>query len=157
MIRLRPATADDARRIFEWANDPTTRAVSFSSEPIPWETHVAWFARKLADPACRLYVVCDDDEPVGQVRLDHEGARATISVAIAEPHRGRGLGVAAIRAALLESEAEAIDAFILDDNARSIAAFERAGFTLAERTTIAGRGAVRLELTRRSDSPGPAT
>ncbi len=156
-MRLRPATAEDARRIFEWANDPSTRAVSFSSEPIPWETHVAWFERRLADDACQLFLACDGEEPVGQVRLDHDGARATISVSIAAEHRGRGLGVAAIREAARVADVEAIDAFILEDNARSVAAFERAGFVFAERTTIQGRAAVRLEFTRRPGSPRPGT
>jgi spore coat polysaccharide biosynthesis predicted glycosyltransferase SpsG len=48
-LSLRPANADDARLIWEWASDPTVRAVSFTSVPIPWETHVRWFDSKLSD------------------------------------------------------------------------------------------------------------
>ncbi len=145
-MTLRPATEDDATRLFDWANDPSTRAVSFHAEPIPWDTHVAWLRKKLAERACRLFIAEADGEPVGQVRLDAADDRATISVSIAKAHRGRGLGVAAIRAAT--AHAEGIDAFILADNTSSVRAFERAGFTFAEDVEIEGRAAVRFVWTR---------
>ncbi|MEQ9500370.1 MAG: GNAT family N-acetyltransferase [Deltaproteobacteria bacterium] len=145
-VTLRPATEDDAKRLFDWTNDPTARGVSFNADPIPWDTHVAWLEKKLADRACRLFIAEVDGAPVGQVRLDAADDRATISVSIAKAHRGRGLGVAAIRAAT--AHAEVIDAFILADNAASVRAFERAGFTFAEDVEIEGRAAVRFEWTR---------
>ena len=37
-VALRFATPQDARLLWEWANDPVTRQVSFSTAPIPWTT-----------------------------------------------------------------------------------------------------------------------
>ncbi|MGH9508910.1 MAG: UDP-2,4-diacetamido-2,4,6-trideoxy-beta-L-altropyranose hydrolase, partial [Terriglobales bacterium] len=53
-LRLRRATEQDCRLLWEWANDPDTRANSFSSELIPWDDHQRWFRAKLSDPACLL-------------------------------------------------------------------------------------------------------
>jgi len=43
-LRLRCAAEGDSRTIWSWANDPETRAHSFSTEPIPWEKHTTWYA-----------------------------------------------------------------------------------------------------------------
>lgn len=55
-MSLRPAVADDSRRLFDWANDPVVRSVSFRSEPIAWEDHSRWFAGKLTDPQAALFI-----------------------------------------------------------------------------------------------------
>jgi UDP-2,4-diacetamido-2,4,6-trideoxy-beta-L-altropyranose hydrolase len=39
MITLKRATQEDCRLIWKWANDPDVRAASFSSKPIPYDTH----------------------------------------------------------------------------------------------------------------------
>ena len=92
-VRVRPATLDDARPVLDWANDPVTRSVSFTQSEILWEDHQPWFARRLADPGCRLLIGENaQGAPVGMVRFDlHEGV-ATISINIAPAHRGQGLG-----------------------------------------------------------------
>ncbi len=60
-LHLRRARADDIRILWEWANDSEVRAASFSSAPIPWETHVAWFTEKMA-PARSLIFIAEDEE-----------------------------------------------------------------------------------------------
>ena len=57
-VRLRRAEANDSRMIWSWANDPLTRAVSFSSDPIPWESHVEWFRGAARRFEC--HVLCRD-------------------------------------------------------------------------------------------------
>ena len=53
LLDLRRAGPDDCATLWEWANDPLTRAQSFSPTAIPWDSHVAWFEARLADPASR--------------------------------------------------------------------------------------------------------
>lgn len=158
LLDLRSATPDDCRRVFDWANEPATRAASFSSEPIPWETHVQWFTRKLADPQCRLWIVEACPATLGQVRFDLEGRVAAISVGLDPAQRGRNLGAlliwAACRKLAREADVERIVAFIKPDNAASIRAFEKAGFARAGATTVNGQPALRFEFDPRKDADG---
>ncbi|MCA9563854.1 MAG: N-acetylneuraminate synthase family protein [Myxococcales bacterium] len=59
-LTARPATRDDLLTVFEWANDPTTRANSFISDPIPLETHTVWFESRLTDPKRRIFMALQD-------------------------------------------------------------------------------------------------
>ena len=68
--------------------------VSFSSDPIPWETHVDWYAGRLRDVHCFFYLAADEGgNPIGQVRFDLAGREAVISVSLCgERHAARGVG-----------------------------------------------------------------
>jgi len=46
-LSLRKIVASDKELIFDWANDKTTRENSFSQQPIDFETHSAWFDKKI--------------------------------------------------------------------------------------------------------------
>jgi UDP-2,4-diacetamido-2,4,6-trideoxy-beta-L-altropyranose hydrolase len=138
-LRLRRVEEDDCRLIWEWANDPVTRAVSFSSAPIPWEAHVDWFYRKLEDRSCVFLVVeLPDGTPVGQVRYDREEHEWIISVSVAPEFRGRGYGTAIIALSLdaFWRQYRALHAYIKPDNLASIRAFEKAGFVDQGMTTV---------------------
>jgi UDP-2,4-diacetamido-2,4,6-trideoxy-beta-L-altropyranose hydrolase len=153
-VSVRRAGHDDCRPIWEWANDPAARAASFSSGPISWERHVAWYAKKLSDPACYLYVVTDAQErPVGMVRYDVEASEAVVSINIAPAQRGRGLGPVVLRTTarklFAESDVQRIVALVKPENRVSVAAFERAGYDLLDESTVEGPNAFRLVLSRK--------
>jgi RimJ/RimL family protein N-acetyltransferase len=147
-LTLRDAEPGDARLLFEWVNDPVTRAQSFTQAAIAWEDHERWFARKLADARCLLLIAQDRHGlAVGQVRFDlGEDASAIISVAIAPEQRGRGLGAAAIAGACeaLHARHGAIKvlAYIRRDNLASQRAFSRAGFSAPVAVDYRGHAAV---------------
>lgn len=149
-LSIRPAIEADRALLFEWANDPVTRAQSFSSGAITWEAHCAWFAGVIADPDRRLYLLlAPRDEPVGQARFDPSGARdAVISLALAPAWRGRGLAATAIRLATERARREAgfvvIHAYIRPGNAASRKAFARAGYTERGPAQVRGQEAVHL-------------
>ncbi|WP_294520712.1 GNAT family N-acetyltransferase [uncultured Anaerovibrio sp.] len=90
-LYLRPATVDDARLIFEWANDSKVRENSFNTDDILWDDHLAWFNRTLADESTLLFILMKDDAPVGQVRLANSD-KWQISYSIASVYRGQGYG-----------------------------------------------------------------
>ena len=90
-LYLRRATVDDARLIFEWANDPEVRGNSFNTDDILWDDHLAWFNRTLADESTLLFILMKDDAPVGQVRLANSD-KWQISYSIASVYRGQGYG-----------------------------------------------------------------
>ena len=97
VLCLRKATEADAEILFRWRNEPETRANSFHTEPISYEEHVAWLAAALHNPAQEIYIFCDDDVPIGQVRLSTEEDVATISYSIDVAYRAQGLGQAMLR------------------------------------------------------------
>lgn len=153
LLTLRPAGPEDARLIFDWANEPATRAASFSSEPIPWEQHRDWFAGKLRDPDCHFYVVLGPQQtPIGQVRFDRAGEDAVISVSLDASARGHGTGSAVISAAcrefFQENDTPAVAAYIKPDNEASLSAFLNAGFEPLAPTTVRGQTAAHLVFRR---------
>ncbi len=152
---LRPASAEDCRFLWELANEPAVRAVSFTGEPIPWESHCRWFAARLADPRCVLLIVTDvRGAPLGQVRFDRdpEQKQAVISVSLAPASRGRGLGVSVIREAsrdlLATGQADSVLALVKIDNDASRRAFLKAGFVEDGTTEVRGSPALRLVMRR---------
>jgi len=142
--------ASDRRRIFDWSNDPEARSVSFRPEPILWQEHCAWFKTKLRDPDCFFYKVGLLGKPVGQVRFQRSGRKATISVTLDKKFRGRRLGSPILRLAARKVFREAgisrIDAFVKKTNAASLGVFRRAGFKACGRRTAGGHDAVLLTL-----------
>ena len=132
-INLRPVDLDDADLLLEWANDPGTRAASFSSEPISGSKHIRWLEKKLDDKDCYFFIAVDYQAiPIGQIRFDCEDRAAVISVSIAAQYRGSGLGspviMAASRKILRIAPVDRIDAYVRADNEKSRRAFINAGY-----------------------------
>lgn len=91
-IYLREATSEDIDLIFGWANDPIVRKNSFNSDPIFYDNHVAWFHRMMEDDSVLQFILMEDEEPVGQIRLTINNDEAEIGYSIASNHRGKGYG-----------------------------------------------------------------
>ena len=149
-IQLRPAEADDATFLFQWANDPDVRKMSLSPDPILWESHQRWFNAKLASDACWMFVAVDKaGQPVGQIRFDvtEEGC-AEVDVHTDPDRRGQGIGLQLIllgvQRLLENSSIDTVTALIQCDNAGSRKAFERAGFQMMGAQRIADRECVRM-------------
>ncbi len=148
-LSLRPVRREDSRLLWTWANDPTVRAVSFSSDAIPWETHEAWFERKLRDDRCRILVAeSEDGSPLGVVRFEATTPdQAVISVSLDQSRRNAGLGTRLLELGVDEyfrsEPVDVIDALIKVDNIASRRAFEKAGFAFVREETFNGQPAAR--------------
>jgi RimJ/RimL family protein N-acetyltransferase len=143
-IRIRHAAMADASLLWQWANDLVTRANSLNSEPIPWAVHQNWYAKKLASKDCRLWIMERGEFPVGQIRYDRISADgAEISLSVAPPMRGRGLGTLLLKMTLplvaCELGVNWVRGIALCENTASHRAFEKASFTVAERRLIDDR------------------
>jgi RimJ/RimL family protein N-acetyltransferase len=133
-IRLRPATGGDARNLWQWRNEPETRAASFSTEPIAYDDHVKWLTAKLRDRNVFILIaVGDGDVEIGYVRLDVHGDAAEMSLSLDRAHRGRGLGASTIRAAtefaVNTLGIRCVTVRVRPGNAASLGAFRAAGFS----------------------------
>jgi RimJ/RimL family protein N-acetyltransferase len=136
-IVLRPVAAEHADLLLAWVNRPDSLAGKIETQgSISRDAHVAWLARRLADPLTRMCLVCVDGEPVGQVRLQagDDGVAVVDIFVLPEARRG-GVARAAITGALADwarlhgwVKARAV---VKRDNERSAALFRALGFRLA--------------------------
>ncbi|MEO8557237.1 MAG: bifunctional UDP-2,4-diacetamido-2,4,6-trideoxy-beta-L-altropyranose hydrolase/GNAT family N-acetyltransferase [Actinomycetota bacterium] len=105
-LAARPATVQDAQLLWQWRNDPVTRASSRNSEPVPWPEHLAWVVSSLTREDRLLLVLEDETGPAGTVRWDlgqdsgQEGDREwEVSITVAPERRGHSLSRPILRAA----------------------------------------------------------
>ena len=143
VITVRKAVESDCEQIYKWANDDDTRAASFNSGPIEWDTHRNWLSQRLQDSNC-LLLICSDDKgkSLGLVRFDLAGDEAIISINLDPNMRGQGLAgfiiIRTIDELFKRCNISKVSAFIKPQNHRSAKAFERAGFSEIGPTTIKG-------------------
>lgn len=152
-LRLNMAGESHSRLIWEWANQPSIRAVSFSSDPIPWESHVQWLNKRLADPGCHFWIATDNEQrPVGQIRFETTGDQATVSVSLDAAQRGQGLGPLLIWTAsqrlFRETSVDSIHAYVKVQNIGSGRAFEKAGYQRVANTIVNQQEALHFEFRR---------
>jgi ribosomal protein S18 acetylase RimI-like enzyme len=132
-VRIRRARPGDARILWEWANDPETRASSLDSRPIRWPDHRDWLVTVLRDPNRLLMIGWNGAGLLGQVRFDDRGPEAEVSISVAPEHRGmvgRLLLDAGIRRYRRASHGRMLVARVKEDNRASRRLFEGAGFRI---------------------------
>jgi UDP-2,4-diacetamido-2,4,6-trideoxy-beta-L-altropyranose hydrolase len=137
-LRLYPAQAADCELLFDWRNEPHTRAMSSDTQPIDWAAHVRWFEATVTDPQVELLVAWQDELPVGQVRLDARAGETVLSYGVDPAVRGRGFGtqmVASAAKCAQRSGARSVRAHVKAENVASRRIFERLGWELVASTT----------------------
>lgn len=145
--RVAPAREEDCREVWMLANDPDVRASAFASEPIAYASHRLWYAARLSDPRCRMYLSRLADALAGLVRYDiGDDGVMDIDIAVAPGFRGRRLGRDLLAATLAraggELDARAARARVKPWNTPSRRLFEGAGFGPASLPGQDGRGAL---------------
>ena len=145
-LNLRDVEPRDCRLLFKWANDRETRSASFSSDPISWDRHQAWFASKLNDTECAFFIAENSGgEPIGQARFELNGLEATISISLDVAHRGVGYGERLLSASadrlFAERGVNHFHAFVKPENAASSRTFERAGYKKCRSVIVHGQSA----------------
>jgi RimJ/RimL family protein N-acetyltransferase len=130
MITIRAATMSDAADLFDWRNDPQTRAMSRDTGPVAWADHVGWLERTLTIPDARKLCVLEiDREPAGIARFDY-GDEVEFSVTIAPKWRCKGLSLKLLRAAFtIEPE---FVGYVKRENKACQRLIQAAGMLLAE-------------------------
>jgi len=135
MVKVRAAVEGDSHALWEWRNDPRTRANSLASTEVALEDHSAWFARSLMSSTRRIFIGVDPDlGRIGMVRFDRDGARSTVSINLAPHARGRGLSAPLLDLAIgayvaQDPEVSTLVAEVKDGNVASLRLFASAGFT----------------------------
>ena len=100
-VRLREITMADAPDLYRWRMDDTSRPMFRSTEPVPYETHLAYLGRYFeAGNTDRWFVIEEYAAPVGSIvlyNIDTAGGEAEWGrLVIAPEHRSRGLASRAL-------------------------------------------------------------
>jgi RimJ/RimL family protein N-acetyltransferase len=126
-LQLRRAVLDDCQRIFDWRNDPLSRANSHHTGLLSPADHRAWYEAAVADPDRRIFIAQQGGLAVGMVRADRTGDGWRLSWIVAPEYRGRRL-LAPMLALALGQLTGRIAADIRTSNAPSQRAAARVGF-----------------------------
>lgn len=59
--QLRDVSADDAKLIFDWRNQPHIREASLNSNPLIWENHLSYLERVLDNPKDHCWKIYQED------------------------------------------------------------------------------------------------
>lgn len=131
-MHFRKADIKDVDLVYEWANDPITRAQSFSSEPIVYQNHVKWFEGRMSDSNHHMLIFVNEEEAeCGMVRFDLAVDHSLIGVNVAPNQRGKGYASHMLKEAvkyILNESSQPVHAYIKEDNIASIKSFSKAGF-----------------------------
>ncbi|MBU1042426.1 MAG: UDP-2,4-diacetamido-2,4,6-trideoxy-beta-L-altropyranose hydrolase [Proteobacteria bacterium] len=133
-ISLRPARPEDAETLLFWRNHPSIVAQSFSPDLVTPESHARWFASRLADPDCLLFIAEDSARaPIGQIRFDIQDDSALLSISVAPQCQKQGFGTAMTRRAcsmlLRDRPSLVVQALVKPQNTHSKTMFESVGFS----------------------------
>ena len=94
-VHIRPAKMQDARLLFNWRNDPATRAMSITSGELNWEMHLGWLSSRLSLPDPCIFITEVSGCAIGTFRIDGD----EISFTVAPEARGRGHATEMLRLA----------------------------------------------------------
>ncbi len=147
LLTMRRAQAEDMLTYFRWANDSAVRQNSYTSEPIPLESHKAWFERKVSSHDSFLYILEHGGEPAGQIRFDIRDGVAHIGFSIDEAWRGCGLGTHLLRYGTEMFQQDASEAYpvhgaVKVENIPSLKAFAAAGFHVLAEAIVEGEQSI---------------
>jgi len=128
-VSLRPATAADAKLIFDWQSHPATRRFARNPEVPTWTEHKRWMSEKLAGRSGLMEIILHERQPAGVLRLDHrEDASYEVSIFVDPAAHGRGVGAAALQAARWLMPNVTLRAEVIAGNDASHALFRAGGY-----------------------------
>jgi RimJ/RimL family protein N-acetyltransferase len=119
--------------VFEWRNDKITRAMSFSSEKINFESHLYWFKNMMNDKNQFVYVGIEEEERIGicSFNLDETNKVAEVSINLNPKMRGKNYGFQLLylsREKFFTKQKIDLMAKIKETNEPSKRLFNKAGF-----------------------------
>ncbi len=134
-ISLRPVRLNDCYELWFWRSRPEVRRWSFDTEPIKYEKHKVWLARKLKNKKVKIYIAENKKgKKIGQVRFEiNRKNSAYINVNLNPRFFGKGFGNKIIKVASeifreKNPDIKELIAEIINENIISKRAFRKAGY-----------------------------
>ena len=135
MIRVRHANRGDAKRLFEWRNDPVTIKNLRSKRAVTWGGHLKWLPETLARKDARMLITEYGGEPCGVFYFECLDSGVWATHSNSNPaFRGNGLSAHLLGNAICYmidfESARKFSTIIKDDNAPAVKMYTRCGFHL---------------------------
>lgn len=127
-LTFRPCNLNDAKLLFEWANEKLVRSNSLNKKKISWKDHLNWFLGKINSENSHIYLFSFDDSYCGQVRLDKTEDFLEIDYSVDNAFRGKGLGTMMLKRIIDLPDFLRFRAFVKGINLPSIKIFRNLGF-----------------------------
>lgn len=131
-MQLRFLTNDDCDVLFQWRNDPLTRAMSRQQDEVALDQHRKWFGQALNDPAKILLMGVMEGRQIGMIRFDQQEDAWEVSINLNPAERGKGLGKRLLRQGMEHFWSvyplHHLSAWVRADNQASRKIFEACGF-----------------------------
>ena len=132
-MKVRFATVDDSKHIYEWRNDEVTRSMSAHTGIVEWTEHTEWYNAALLNPGDAIIVGEDAKGRIGMVRFDYndERTQAEISINLNPIRRGQNLSSSLLNESIFFANPPnniRLIAEIKHQNTVSIKCFSRCGF-----------------------------
>ena len=149
LMKIKVASENDAKLIFNWSNDPLVRTQSFYTNTIEFENHKNWFKEKLQNDNSLLLINTWEGNNIGLVRFEVENNKCTIGILMDEGYRGKGFSSLMLINSCtyyFKRFSLPIYAFIKKTNIASIRSFEKVGFKIFDETIENGFNALVYKL-----------
>lgn len=149
-MKIKKANLEDAKIIYDLANDIESRKNSFQSSLINYEDHLVWISNKLKNNSLIYYLYYDDSmKNIGFVRFDfNEFDNIIASIVVDKNFRGKGFASKMIINGINELSSEKkfsnITAYVLKSNTPSLKSFINAGFIIDKELIIQNKICNRL-------------
>ena len=101
---IKKASSIDSEDVFRWRNDKDTRLMAKDSKKIDKGIHEKWFAERLADDNCHLYLGINNKKKIGIVRFDYDVKKkqSEVSINLNPEERGKKLSVLLLQKSILK-------------------------------------------------------
>ncbi|WP_343564180.1 MULTISPECIES: GNAT family N-acetyltransferase [Kiloniella] len=143
-MEIREAVFGDWEKLLEWVNSPESLSnKKLTARTIPESDHKHWLQSVLGTDNIHLFIILDQDQPVGQMRFQKQGEQSAsfvIDIYIEKTFRGRDLACKALNAGmqrLRKLHAPATLTFVAEvrtTNTASLSLFRKLGFILEQET-----------------------
>ena len=132
-MKVRHATLEDSKHIYEWRNDEVTRSMSTNTDIVEWTEHTKWYRSALLNPNKLIIIGEDDKGKIGMVRFDYndERTQAEISINLNPIRRGQKLSSSLLSESIFFAKPPnniRLIAEIRHQNTVSIKCFSKCGF-----------------------------
>ena len=125
MLTLRAATYADGDLLYRWRVEDERAADWYEGSPVAEDAHRAWFRRRIHDPLVQLWVACDGDTPVGQVRVDSNGE---VSYSVTRDFQRLGYATAMLQQTKAATDHDRLKASVDRGNEAGVRTLLAAGF-----------------------------
>ncbi len=128
-LKLKRVDLNDVDITFKWQSNPEIRKYFHHDNPVTYQEHVKWFTQALNNPKRFVFLIIDNNIPVGVLRLDKQkNNELEISILVSPDSQGKKIATRAIQAIPDNLKNKTMHAYVHRDNLASHRLFTKSNF-----------------------------